>query len=453
VLRDVAARFPPERVAPATGVGAEVIRDLARELAAARGAVVYGRLGTCQNELGPLASWLIEALNVVTGNFDRPGGVLFATPAADVGALARLVLGSGHGRFRSRVRGLPELLGALPSAVMAEEMETPGPGQIRAFVCFAGNPVLSTPGGERLGRALGGLDFVVAIDPYVNETSRHAHVILPPAHVFEVGNFELIPLGLAVRNVAKYSPPILDRPPGARDDWEITSELAARLASPSARLARGAARIARDLQERVIDLLLRAGPYRLSLDALRAAPHGVDLGPLMPSRRARVRTPGALVRLAPEVFVREVPRIDRWLADRAAPAAPDGLLLVGRRHLRSNNSWMHNLRSLVKGPDRAQLLMHPDDAARRGLAHGARVRVKSRAGEVSATLAVTEDMRPGVVSLPHGYGHAAAAVTLRVAGALAGPNVNVLTDGETVEPLVGASILSGVAVRVTGDDV
>jgi anaerobic selenocysteine-containing dehydrogenase len=451
-LRAIAARFPPERVAPATGVDAAVIRALARDLAAAEGAVVYGRLGTCQNELGPLASWLIEAVNVVTGNFDRPGGVMFATPAADVGALARLVLGSGHGRFRSRVRGLPELLGALPSAVMTEEMETPGEGRIRAFVCFAGNPVLSTPGGDRLGRALAGLDFVVAIDPYVNETSRHAHVILPPAHVFEVGNYELIPLGLAVRNVAGYSPPILDRAPGARDDWEITSELAARLVGPSPRLARGAARLARDLPERVVDLLLRAGPCRLSLDALRAAPHGVDLGPLVPSRRARVRTPGARVRLAPEVFVREVPRIDRWLDDHGSPGEGAGLRLVGRRHLRSNNSWMHNLRSLVKGPDRAQLLMHPVDAARLGLAQGSRVRVRSRAGEVPATLAVTEDMRPGVVSLPHGFGHAAAAETLRVAGALAGPNVNVLTDAETVEPLVGASILSGLSVSVTREE-
>jgi anaerobic selenocysteine-containing dehydrogenase len=447
-LRAVAARFPPERVAPAVGIDAAAIRALARDLAAADGAVVYGRLGTCQNELGPIASWLIEAVNVVTGNFDRPGGVLFATPAADVGALARLVLRGGHGRFRSRVRGLPELLGAIPSAAMAEEMETPGDGRVRAFVCFAGNPVLSTPGGARLARALAGLDFMVAIDPYVNETSRHAHVVLPPAHVFEVGNYELVPLGLAVRNVAKYSPPILDRPPDARDDWEITSELAARLALPS-RLARTAARLARDLPERLVDLLLRAGPYRLSLDALRAAPHGLDLGPLVPSRRARVRTPDARVRLAPEVFLREVPRVDRWIEDAASPPGGDALRLVGRRHLRSNNSWMHNLRSLAKGPDRAQILMHPDDAARRALAHGARVRVTSRAGEVVATLAVTDDMRPGVVSLPHGYGHADAAPTLRVAGALAGPNVNALTDETTVEPLVGASILSGLVVTVT----
>jgi anaerobic selenocysteine-containing dehydrogenase len=445
-LRALASRFPAERVAPAIGMDAATIRAVARELAGARRAVVYGRIGTCQNVFGPVASWLIEALNVVTGNFDREGGAMFAAPAADVGRVARLLLGNHHGRFRSRVRGLPELLGALPSAVMAEEMETPGRGRIRAFVSFAGNPVLSTPNGERLARALAGLEFMVAIDLYINETSRHAHLVLPPAHVFESGNYDLILLGLAVRNVARYSPPILEPAAGARDDWEILSELAARLSLPSAALARALARRARDLPERVIDLLLRTGPYRLSLRELREAPRGIDLGPLTPARAEKVRTPGARVRLAPEILVSDVPRLERWVAEGPPPGE---LCLIGRRHLRSNNSWMHNVRSLVKGPDRAQLFMHPDDAARIGVADGDRVRVKSRVGEVEARLAVTGDIMPGVVSLPHGFGHAPAAATLRVAGALAGPNVNALTDEELVEPLLGTSILNGFPVRVT----
>ncbi len=443
-LRAIAARFPPERVAAATGVDAETVRVLARELSNARRAVVYGRVGTCQNPFGPAASWLIEAINVVTGNFDREGGVMFAEPAADVGRLARLFLGDSYARFHSRVRGLPELLGALPSAVMAEEMETPGPGQIRAFVCFAGNPVLSTPNGERLARALAGLDLVVCIDPYVNETARLAHFVLPPAHVFETGNYELILLGLAVRNVVKHSPPILPRPEGARDDWEILSELSARLLGLPAPAARTLARAAKDLPDRLVDLLLRAGPYRLSLAALRDTPHGVDLGPLRPSNSHRVRTPDRRVRLAPEIFARDIARIERWVDERA----DEGLVLIGRRHLRSNNSWMHNLPSLAKGPSRSALLMHPADAQRLGLAGGDTVRIRSRVGEVTSLLSITDEVMPGVVSLPHGFGHAPAADTLHVAGAFAGANVNALTDDLLVEPLVGASILNGVKVTV-----
>jgi anaerobic selenocysteine-containing dehydrogenase len=448
-LRALAARFPPERVSAAVGIAPDAIRALARPLASARRAVVYGRVGTCQNPFGPAASWLIEAINVVTGNFDREGGAMFASPAADVGRLARAFLGNTYGRFRSRVRGLPELLGALPSAVMAEEMETPGPGQIRAFICFAGNPVLSTPNGERLARALAELEFMVAIDPYVNETTRLAHVILPPAHVFEVGNYDLILLGLAVRNVARHSPAILPREGGALDDWEILAELSARLRGVPAKAARALRRATKDLPDRVVDVLLRAGPYRLSLAAIAEAPHGVDLGALRPSREERVRTPDGKVRLAPPIFLEDEPRIARWIDEHDKARESGRLALIGRRHLRSNNSWMHNLPSLTKGPSRTQLLMHPDDAARLGLAQGERVRVESRVGAVHAALAVTSDVMPGVVSLPHGFGHEAAKGTLRVAGSIEGPNMNALTDDLLVEPLIGASVLNGFDVVVT----
>ena len=294
---------------------------------------------------------------------------------------------------------------------------------------------------------------MVAVDPYVNETSRLAHIVLPPAHVFETGNYDLIMLGLAVREVARFSPPIVARSAGARDDWDILGELAVRLLGAPAPLARALRRAGRDLPDHVVDLLLRIGPYRLSLQALRDAPHGIDLGALRPSRGRRVRTPDGLARLAPEVFVRDAPRIERWVDEHGPSpgggAAVEPLLLIGRRHLQRNNSWMHNLPSLIRGPSRAQLLMHPTDAARLGLAGGDRVRVQSRVGEVVATLAVTADIRPGVVSLPHGFGHAAAADTLRVAGAVAGPSVNVLTDELRVEPLVGASVLNGFGVTVS----
>jgi len=433
-LRALAARFSPERVAPLVGIDAPTIRAIARDLAASPRACVYGRIGTCQNEFGPVASWLVEALNVVTGNFDREGGAMFPSPAADVGPLGRIVVGNNYDRWRSRVRGLPEFLGAIPSATMAEEIETPGPGQIRALVCFAGNPVLSTPNGPRLARALAKLDAIVAIDFFMNETTELAHVVLPPKHVFETGNLDVLLQRFAVRNVAKYSPPILTTDDDTRDDWDILTDLSLRIAAPSLAFARKAIlRATRGVPELALDLLLRTGPYGLSLSKLEKAPHGIDLGPLVPSRKRCVRTDDGRVRLAPPPLVADVARLDRWIDERG----DHELLLIGRRHLRSNNSWMHNVKSLVKGADRTQLFVHPDDAARVGVANGARVRVKSRVGEVVATVSLTRDVMPGVVSLPHGFGS---------------PNANALTDELFVEPIVGTSILNGIPVTIEGGD-
>lgn len=448
-LSAIAARFTPERVAASIGIAPEEIRRLAREFADAPTACAYARVGVCQSEFGPVACWLTEALNVVTGNFDRPGGSMFPTPPADVAALARRLIGSGYGRWRSRVRGLPEFLGSLPSAALIEEIETPGPGQIRALVCLAGNPVLSTPGGDRLAHALSQLELVVAIDFYLNETSRHAHFVLPPTHIFESGNYDLVFPAFAVRNVAKWSPPILPAPEGAPDDFEILAELAMRVALPDAELLRKALRpTMRTLPERVVDWLLRFGPYELSLAALAEHPHGVDLGALVPRRRDKVRTRDRRVNLVPPLLLSDLARLERWLD--AGP--PVGLRLIGRRDLRSNNSWMHNLHSLAKGPDRSKLLMHPRDAERLALGEGDRVRVIGRAGAVRATLALSEDMMSGVVSLPHGFGHTDARDTLHTAGALRGDNVNAVTDERFIEPLVGTSILNGVPVRVERDD-
>ncbi len=435
-LREVARRFPPERVAPRTGIAADRIRALARELAAAKRAVIYGRIGTSQNEFGPLAAWLLEAVNAVTGNFDREGGAMFPEPAADPGPLARLLIGNAYGRWRSRVRGLPEFLGSLPSATISEEMETPGPGQIRAFVCVAGNPVLSTPNGARLERALRGLDFRVSVDFYLNETSRLADLIFPAAHAMETGNFDVLLLATAVRNFVKASAPVVEKPALARDDWEILSELSLRLAVP--RLLRPPLRrLLRNLPDRVMNFLLRP----LSLRKLYETPDGIDLGALRPARRRKVR--GAL-RLAPQIFLDDVPRLERWLG------ASEGreLLLIGRRDLRTNNSWMHNAPSLAKGPDRARCWMNPLDARVRGVHDGDEVRISSRTGSLLVRVRETEDVMPGVVSLPHGFGHAQARETLSVAGTLAGENVNALTDEERVEPLLGTSALNGVPVRV-----
>jgi anaerobic selenocysteine-containing dehydrogenase len=457
-LQAIAARFPPERVAAAIGIEAEAIRDLARGFARAKSAVAYGRVGVCTNEFGPVGSWLVEALNVVTGNFDRPGGAMFTRPAVDLSALGRR-LGLGHkGRFRSRVRGLPELGGMLPATTMAEEMETPGEGQIRALVTLAGNPVLSVPGGERLARALGKLDFMLSIDIYLNETTRHAHLVLPPRAGLSRGHYDVVFHALAVRNTVKWSEPVVAPEPDTLDDWDILYELSVRLAAkrrgPLAERASALLlRLGRGGSERAIDTLLRLGPYGdrflpwkdgLTLDTVRRAPHGIDLGPLSPMGAERVRTPSGRVELCPGEIAADVDRVDRWLA--AAPAA--GLSMIGRRHVRSNNSWMHNVRALVKGPDRATLQMHPSDAEQAGLAGGASVRVTSRAGEVTAKLEITSDVMPGVVSLPHGFGHAGTSSTLHVASAVPGPNINAVTDEHLLDPLTGTAVLNGVPVRV-----
>jgi anaerobic selenocysteine-containing dehydrogenase len=457
-LRQIVAPWTPERAAPICGIGADIIRRIARDFAAAGAAVAYGRVGTCQQEFGSVASWLVEALNVVTGNFDRPGGAMFSTPAVDLGTLGRKVVGGGYGRWKSRVRGLPEFAGQLPAAVMAEEMETPGDGQIKAFVCIAGNPVLSTANGARLSAALSKLDYVVAIDYYLNETARHAHLILPPLHNLERSHYAVIFHSLAVRNGAKYSPPVMPPDPGGREDWWILYELAMRLGGlrfglgPVDQLSKLGWKVGMRVEpDQLVELALRLGRYGdkfnplskgLSLKKLREAPHGLDLGPLVASRRQHVRTPDGKVDMAPPLLVADAARLEK------AFAAPPELVLIGRRHLRSNNSWMHNCKSLVKGPDRSALLMHPSDADKRGLSDGESVMVKSRVGCVTARLERSDAVMPGVVSLPHGFGHEDVKEHLKVAGATPGPNINVLTDDERLDPLTGTAALSGVPVTV-----
>ena len=438
-LEKAASAFTPERVAPAIGIEAPAIRALARRIARTRRAAVYGRLGTSVNELGPVASWLIDALNVVTGHFDRPGGVMFGQPATDLAPLSRLLLSSKHGRWRSRVRGLPEFLDSLPAAVMAEEMETPGEGQVRALVTFAGDPVLSVPNGPRLAKAIEKLEYRVAIDFYLSETARRADLVLPPLHVFETGNFDLLMYPFLRHNFVRYSEQLLPRPKDGLDNWEICLELAARLMLPS--LARGAVkRLLRNAPDLLVDQLLQQNG--LSLEELKGHPHGLDRGPLRPAREERVRRPNALVQLSPKVLMDEVPRVERWLKD----ASSAQLLLIGRRSMRSNNSWMHNLRGMVKGPDRSRLMMHPLDAAPRGITDDSRVRISSRAGSLEVKVHLSEDVARGVVSLPHGFGHRGS--TLPVAGGLNAPSANDLTDETVVDPVLGTSVLNGVPVEV-----
>jgi anaerobic selenocysteine-containing dehydrogenase len=447
-LRAACEPWTPERAATITGVSATQIRELATALVRTPRAVVYGRIGVCTQQYGGLAAWLVYALNAITGHLDEVGGMMFTTPAVDLVALAGKVgMRGSHARYRSRVSGKPEFGGELPMAALAEEIETPGPGQIRAVITSAGNPVLSSPGGHRLEQALAKLDFMVSIDPYINETTRLADVILPPASPLERSHYDLALNLFAVRNVAKYSPPVFQRSAHTRHDWEICLELWSRLGAP-ARFAGGKA-LARAIMtrigpERMLDVLLRLGPHRLSVAKLRANPHGIDLGPLEPRLPARLETRDQTVQLAPRAYLEDLPRLTaHW------NATEPGLVLIGRRHLRSNNSWMHNSHRLMKGPERCTLLIHPDDATARGLVDGDRARVATSAGTIEIPVEITADVMPGVVSIPHGWGHARDGVKLRVAANKPGTSVNDALDPNVFDSLSGTSALSGQRVAVS----
>jgi anaerobic selenocysteine-containing dehydrogenase len=453
-LRELASRYSPERISRATGMNPGTVRGLAREFAAAPRAVAYGRVGVSTQEFGGLACWLITALNAVTGRLDEPGGAMFTRPAVDP-IRAGFHSGARFGRWKSRVRDLPEFAGELPVSALAEEMDTAGPGQVRALVTHAGNPVLSTPNGTRLERALQRLDFYAAIDFYVNETTRHAHVILPPTAALERDHYDLLFHALAVRNTAKFSPAVFPKSAGAKHDWQILLELTTRMTDGSLlrRLkARGAAFIASRVGLRgLLNRALKRGSSGLTLRMLEREPHGVDLGPLTSRLPGRLCTQDKRIRLAPEEFTRDVPRLEAALHRMSADRNGE-LVLIGRRELRSNNSWMHNSGRLVRGKRQCTALMHLSDAATRGLVDGDRVRVSSRVGEISLELETTDDVMPGVVSIPHGWGHDRAGVRLSVAAEHAGASINDLTDDARVDVLTGNAGFSGVAVRVQRAD-
>lgn len=450
-IAELARPYAPERVAAITGIEAERIRALARAFAAAKTAVCYGRMGTCTQQLGTTVSWLIDVLNIVTGNMDRVGGAMFPEPAVDLSSAAALLRHSGSfDRYRSRVRGLPEVNGEFPVATLADEIETPGPGQIRALILHAANPVLSTPNGRRMERALASLDLVVAIDLYINETTRLANYILPPSFGLEHDHYGLLFHAVAVRNTTKYSPPVLARPAGVRADWEILLGLARAILARRGPLGRAASFLASGLARLgprgALDLLLRTGPHRgLSLAELGRHPGGIDLGPLQPRMPAVLRTNDRRIRLAPPPLVADLDRAAAILASFRA----DELLLIGRRQLRNNNSWMHNTARLVRGRDRCTLLMNPDDARGRGIADGSRVRIASRTGSIFAIVELSDSMMRGVVSLPHGFGHDARGAQLRVASERPGVSANDVTDERLLDMLSGTTALNGVPVAVS----
>ena len=484
-VRSLAAGFSPEDVSVHCGVPADDIRALARELAAAPTAAVYGRIGTSTVEFGTLASWLVDVLNICTGNLDRPGGAMFPLgPAVPAPRPPKPGRGFRTGRWHSRVSGYPEALSEMPTAALAEEIDTPGDGQIKAMITIAGNPVLSAPDGDRLDKALDGVGFMVSIDPYLNETTRHADVILPPPPPSQSPHFDFALNNLAVHNNVRYSPPALpldgrpdeaeilsrialvlygvgvDGDPSLVDEQVIATTLAKEIADPTspvsgrpvdeltAMLAAGAG------YERRLDMMLRLGPYGdafgarpdgLTLERLKAAPHGIDLGPLQPRLPQVLRTPSGRIELAPEPLVADAARLRDSLGKDA-----DRFVLIGRRHLRSNNSWMHNVPALAGGTNRCTLQMHPDDVADLGLSDTAKI--KGPGGELLAPIEPMPGMRRGVVSLPHGWGHDRGGTRLGVASGEPGVNVNQLNDGNQLDPLSGTAVLNGIAVDIAPAD-
>jgi anaerobic selenocysteine-containing dehydrogenase len=484
-VRALVAELTPEAVAAATRIPAETTRRIAREIAGAERAAVYGRIGTCNQEFGTLASWAVDVLNVITGNLDREGGAMFANPVA--WSLTSLPIPDFAndvtiGRWKTRVRGAPEVLGQVPVSCLAEEIATPGEGQLKALITIAGNPAISAPGADHLDAALPQLEFMVSLDNQVNETTRHAHVILPGLSHLEQPHYDEMIWSWAIRSAAKYSPPLFD--PGSRPaEWELLLTLAAicKGAQPKdvapaaldqlffAGLVGGLTQMPRSRihgrdageivamsgapgPERLLDLAIRTGPWGdcygtrvggLTLAELKRHPNGLDFGALTPRLAEVLATPSGRVELAPPHVTADLPRLEARLARR-----DDGLVLVSRRHVRSNNSWMHNVPALVSGRDRCTLLIHPDDARRLGVKDAAPARVTSRAGSLVVTAEVSDEMLAGVVCLPHGWGHGKPGTRTPTANAHAGVNNNVLAPGDMVDAPSGNAIVNGIPVEV-----
>ena len=438
-LRAVSSEFTLEIAEGLTGISAADIRRLTREFANAESAVCYGRVGLSTQKFGGLCQWLINSINILTGNFDRAGGSMFTTPAFDL--LQTSKGGNIHDRWQSRVRKLSEFMGELPVAALAEEMLTEGEGQIKALVTSCGNPVLSTPNGGQLDKALEKLEFMVSIDFYINETTRHADIILPPATNLESSHYDVIFNTFAVRNTTKYSGPLFAKADDAKYDWEILQELVHRLRGNDGPFTP-------EKPEVKLAFALAFGQYQLSLDKLKETPHGIDLGELRPCFPERLQTADKRIKLAPEILVQDLNRLKN-----EAEAVEDGefpFSLIGRRHLRDCNSWMHNSEILMKGKNRCTVMVNSKDAESSSLKDGQTVRVVSRVGAVELPLEITENIAYGVVSIPHGYGHGRKDVKLDVAKDHAGVSINDLTDETVIDELTGNAAFSSVRVRIEG---
>ncbi len=449
--------YPPEKVAAVTGVDAQALKNLVRAFCHAPSASCYGRFGVSTQRYGTLSQWLITVFNIVTGNLDRAGGTLFSKPALDIVTPIRAGK-KGFADAFSRVRKLPNFNGEFPVATLAEEITTAGEGQIRALVTGAGNPVLSTPNGKQLDAALGQLDYMVSIDIYLNETTRHANIILPPLSTLERSHYDLAFQVLAIRNGAKFSRPVFRAGKDQRSDAQIFLELGWRMQAGNG-FKRAAGWLKKEIllrlgSEWILNKKLKQGPYYpshgLDIKKLKQNPHGIDLGPLQPCLPERLFSADKMINLAPTAFVEDLQQAGKFLLeDGSAPTLkPFDLLLIGRRDPRTNNSWFHNSYRMVKGKKRCLAFVHPQDAQARGITEGDEVAVRSRVGMIKLPVSVTTEMMPGVISIPHGWGHAMDGVNLRIAQEHAGVNTNILTDEQLLDSLSGNAALNGVPVSL-----
>lgn len=453
--------YSPERVAGVIGIPANDIRQLVEQFCTADAAVLYGRMGVSVQAFGGLCQYLILLFNILTGRLDQPGGLMFTQPAADILSQS----GRGHfNRYQSRVRALPEFNGELPVSTLAEEISAPGDGQIKAMLLMAGNPVVSTPNGEQLDEAFASLDFMVAIDFYVNESNRHADVILPPVSPLEREHYDVIFHLLAVRNTARYSPALFAISKDAMHDWQIMLELQARLRPAKSVAEKLKWTLSRRLgPSALLDVLLRTGPYGgkanllkgLSVKKLARAPHGIDLGPLQPILPNGLRHRDQKIHISADFFLPDLRRVEqRFFSEDGGQRRGGDFVLIGRRHMRSNNSWLHNSHRLIKGKPRCVALLHPDDAQRLGLNNSSpgdcsdQLRLTTRVGSVEIAVQVSDEIMPGVISVPHGWGHHKTGTKWSTAEANAGVSVNALTDEMDVDELSGNAVLNGVPVSV-----
>lgn len=440
VLREISSEWTPAKAEEKTLISADEIKRITREFANAKSAVCYGRMGVSVQKFGGLCQSLINAINILTGNFDRQGGAMFPAPAFDL--LQASKGGEIFNRWQSRVRKLPEFMSELPVAALAEEILTEGDGQIKALVTSCGNPVLSTPNGSQLDKALQNLEFMVSIDFYINETTRHANIILPPVCNLESSHFDIIFNTFAVRNTAKYSEALFKNPEGTKHDWEIFQELVWRLERKNGEFKP-------EPPEVKLNLGLMFGKYQLSLEKLKSNPHGIDLGELQPSLPTRLFTKDKRINLAPEVFVKDLERLKN--EENFTENSEFPFCLIGRRNLRDDNSWLHNSERLMKGKNRCTVLINPKDAESLNLENNQVVKISSRVGNVEIPCEITENIACGVISIPHGYGHSHAGIQLDTAKNHAGASINDLTDEMEIDELTGNAALNGVRVKISAN--
>ena len=442
-LADFAKDYSAESVAEITGIAAKEIKRLVKEFCEAESSVCYGRMGVSVQEFGLLSQYLIMLINIVTGRLDEVGGLMFPNPAVDV------VNNSGPGylgKRHSRVSNLPDFNGDYPVVAMADEMLVEGAGQLKGFMTVAGNPVLSTPNGEKLDTAFANLDFMVAIDYFVTETSRHAHIILPPVSPLERDHYDVTFNNFAVHNVAKYSKALFAKQRSAKHDWQIYLELAKRLDKKAVLATKVERLIIKVLGPKfVLNQGLKRGPYKgLNLKQLKKNPHGIDLGSLKTMLPQALKHKDKQIHLNVDFYQADLERVQEVMQDYDDKQ----ILLIGRRHVRSNNSWLHNSYRLVKGKPRCTLMLHPETAKQYGIEDGQNVKVTSRVGSVTIVAEVTDELMPNVVSIPHGWGHGRKGVKQKIAQAHAGVSVNDLTDDTLIDQLSGNAAVNGVPVQL-----